>query len=38
MLPYTRDIKQQTIAGELSKLVSDHRYRSAAKDIARAVM
>ena len=38
MLPYARDIKQQTITGELSKLVPDQRYRSTAKDIARAVM
>ena len=38
MLPYAHDIKQQAITGELSKLLSDHRYRSTAKDIARAVM
>ena len=37
-LPYSRQIKQQAITGTLTGLVSDPSYRTAAKEIARAVM
>ena len=37
-LPYSRQIKKQSITGTLTGLVSDPSYRTAAKEIARAVM
>ena len=38
MLPYCQGIKQQAITGTLSQMLSDRSYRSAARDIAKAVM
>ena len=37
-LPYCRSIKQQSITGTLSHMVTDRAYRKVAKDIAKAVM
>ena len=38
MLPYCQGIKQQAITGTLSQMLTDRAYRSAARDIAKAVM